>query len=132
MDILALREALAGVFGLDAESVRTEVIPLSLQQVGRQILGAVAVVEAQGSAEGRDGDTPESTLADHIPPSALSLLNGVVEEFVKEQVLQVRVLAVRSSDILEEDGADDAATTPHQGDVGLVQLPTVLFGSLRI
>lgn len=132
VDILALGEVLARELGLDAECVRTKIIPLSLQQVGWQVLGAVTIVEAQSSAEGRDRDTPESALADHVPPSALRLLDGVVEELVKEQVLQIGVLAVRPGDVLEEDRADDAAATPHQGNVGLVQLPAVLLGSLRM
>jgi len=132
VDVLALGEVGVGVFRLDAEGVGTEVVTLSLQQVGRKLLGAVAIVEAEGGAEGRSGDTPESGLADDVSPSLLGVVDGLVEEVVKQEVLQVRVLAVRVGDVLQEDGADDAATTPHQGDGWLVQLPVVLLSGLGI
>lgn len=130
VNVLALGVVLVGVLGLDAEGVGTEVVTLSLQQVGREVLGAVAVVEAEGSAEGRERDTPESRLADNISPAALSVVNGLVEEVVEQKVLEVGVVAVSVGDVLEEDGADDAATTPHEGNGGLVQLPAVLLSGL--
>lgn len=130
MDILALGEGLAGILGLDAESVGTEVVTLGLEQVGGQVLGAVTVVEGERSGEGRSGDTPQSGLADHVTPASLGVVNGLVEEVVEQQVLEVGVAAVGLGNILEEDGADDAATAPHEGNGRLVQLPLVLLGSL--
>lgn len=130
MDILALGESLAGVLGLDAESVGTEVVTLGLEQVGGQVLGAVTVVEAESSGEGRSGDTPQSGLADHVTPASLGGVNGLVEEVVEEKVLKVGVVAVGVGDILKEDGADDATTAPHEGNGRLVQLPLVLLGGL--
>lgn len=130
VDVLALGVVLVGVLGLDAEGVGTEVVTLGLQQVGREVLGAVAVVEAEGSAEGRERDTPEGGLANNVSPAALSVVDGLVEEVVEQEVLEVGVVAVSVGDVLEEDGADDAATTPHEGNGGLVQLPAVLLGSL--
>jgi hypothetical protein len=44
--------------------------------------------------------------------------------------LQVVVLPVGGGDVLEEDGADDAATAPHEGDGWFVELPLVFAGSL--
>ena len=131
MDVLALGVLLAGVLGLDAEGVGTEVVTLGLKHVGGEVLGAVTVVEGQSGAEGRGGDTPEGTLGDNVAPSVLGSVDGVVEEVVEEKVLKVRVAAVGLGDVLEEDGADDAATTPHEGDLGLLELPAVLLGSLR-
>lgn len=130
MDVLALGVLAAGVLGLDPERVRTEVVTLSLEQVRRQVLGAVAVEEAERSAEGRSGDTPESTLADDVPPAGLGLGDGLLEEVVEEQVLEVGVRAVGLGDVLKEDRADDAATTPHESNLGLLELPAVLLGSL--
>ena len=115
---------------LDAESVGTEVVALCLQHVGRQVFCAVAVVEAESGGESRCWDTPESTLADDVSPSWLCLVDGLVEEVVEEQVLEIRVVTVCRGDILQEDGTDDAASTPHQGNRGLVELPAVLLGSL--
>jgi hypothetical protein len=68
VDILALGVRLVGVFRLDPEGVGTEVVTLSLQQVGGQVLGAVTVVEAQCSAERGRGNTPQSTLGDDTVP----------------------------------------------------------------
>lgn len=65
VNILALLVCLVGVFWLDPEGVCTEVITLCLQQVGGQVLGTVTVVEAEGGAESRGGNSPESTLGDN-------------------------------------------------------------------
>lgn len=130
VNVLALGEVRVGTLGLDAEGVGTEVVTLGLQQVGGQILGAVAVVEAEGSGESRQRDTPESRLADHVAPAVLSLVNSLSEEMVEQQVLKVGVVAVSVGDVLEENGADDAATAPHQSDRRLVQLPVVLLGGI--
>lgn len=115
---------------LDVESVSTKVITLSLQQVGGQILGAVSVEPGQSSGEGRSGDTKLSSLGNGGSPAGLGLVDGLVEEGVEEQVLQVRLVAVSRGDVLEEDGSDNAATTPHEGDGRLVELPVELTGSL--
>jgi len=131
VDVLALGVLLAGVLGLDAEGVGTEVVTLGLEHVGGEVLGAVTVVEGQSGAEGRGGDTPEGTLGDNVAPAVLGGVDGVVEEVVEEKVLEVGVAAVGLGDVLEEDRADDAATTPHEGDLGLLELPAVLLGSLR-
>jgi hypothetical protein len=57
-------------------------------------------------------------------------VDSLVEEVVKEQVLEVGVGAVRLGNVLQEDGSDNAATAPHEGNLGLVQLPLVLLGGL--
>ena len=130
VDVLALLVLLVGVFGLDAEGVGTEVVTLGLQQVGGQVLGAVAIVEAESGAESGCGDTPESTLRNDVSPAGLSLVDSLVEEVVEEQVLKVGVGTVGLGDVLQEDGADNASTTPHEGNLGLVELPLVLLGGV--
>jgi hypothetical protein len=62
VDILALGVLSAGELRLDPEGVRAEVVTLCLQEVGGQVLRTVTVVEAEGGAKGRSGDTPESSL----------------------------------------------------------------------
>jgi len=57
-------------------------------------------------------------------------VDGLVEEIVVQQVLQVGVAAVCLGDILEENGADNAATAPHERDFGFVQLPVILLASI--
>lgn len=132
MNVLALGEGLAGVLGLDAEGVGTEVVTLSLQQVGGQVLGAVAIVEAEGSGEGGERDTPDSGLADNVSPAVLGIADGLGEEVVEQEVLEVGVVAVGVGDVLQEDGADNATTAPHEGNGGLVELPAVLLGGLKM
>ena len=131
VNVLVDGEVVAGVLGLDAEGVGTEVVTLGLEHVGGEVLGAVTVVEGQSGAEGGSGDTPEGTLGDNVAPAVLGGVDSVVEEVVEEEVLEVGVAAVGLGDVLEEDRADDAATTPHEGDLGLLELPAVLLGSLR-
>ena len=130
VDVLVLREVLVGVLGLNAESVGTEVVTLGLQQVGRQVLGTVTVVEAESSAEGRQRDTQDSSLADDVSPALLSVVNSVGEEAVEQKVVEVRVVTVGVGDVLEENGTDNATTTPHESDGWVVQLPAVLLSSL--
>lgn len=130
VDVLVLREVLVGVLGLDAEGVGTEVVTLGLQQVGREVLGTVTVVEAESSAEGRQRDTQDSSLADDVSPALLSVVDSVGEELVEQKVVEVRVVTVGVSDVLEENGTDNATTTPHESDGWVVQLPAVLLSSL--
>ena len=130
VDVLVLGEVLVGVLGLDAEGVGTEVVTLGLQQVGREVLGTVTVVEAEGSAEGRQRDTQDSSLADDVSPALLSVVDSVGEEAVEQKVVEVRVVTVGVGDVLEENRTDNATATPHEGDGGVVQLPAVLLSSL--
>jgi len=108
----------------------TKVIALSLEQVRRQILGTVTIEPAESGREGRGGDSEESGLGDDVAPAGLGGVDGFVEEVGEEEVLEVVVLAVGGGDVFEEDGADDAAAAPHEGDGGLVELPFVFLGSL--
>lgn len=130
MDVLSLRVLLAGELGLDLEGVGTEVVTLSLEEVGGEVLGAVAVEPAESGAEGGGWDTEESGLGDDVSPAGLRLVDGLVEEVVEEEVLEVGVAAVSSGDVLQEDGSDDASSAPHEGNGWLVELPAVLLGSL--
>jgi hypothetical protein len=57
-------------------------------------------------------------------------VDSLVEEVVEKQVLEFGVAAVRLGDVLQENGANDAATAPHERNLGLVQLPLVLLGGL--
>lgn len=130
MNVLASGVLVVGSLGLDLEGVGTEVVTLGLEKVGGEILGAVAVEPRQGSGEAGGWDSEHRGLSNNVSPAGLGLVDGLVEEVIKQQVLELGVAAVGSSDVLQEDGSDDAATAPHQGDRGLVQLPVVLAGSL--
>lgn len=130
VNVLTSLVLVVGKLGLDMEGVGTKVITLSLEEVGRQVLGAVAVEPRQSSGEGGRRDTHQGSLGDNITPAGLGLVDGLVEEVVKQQVLQFRVIAVGGGNVLEEDGANDAATTPHKGNGRLVEFPAKLLGGL--
>jgi hypothetical protein len=140
VDVLALGQRGAGVLRLHTESVGTysatlvlsvvdgwwrdtEVVTLGLQKVCRQVLGPVTVIERQGSGKGGRRDTELNTLSDSTSPARLGSVDGRLEEVVEEQVFEVRLSAVGLGDVRKEDGADDAATTPHEGNGGVVELP---------
>lgn len=130
MDVLAFWVLVAGKLWLDAESVGTKVVTLGLEKVCWEVLSPVTVKEGKGGGEARGWDSPEGTLGNDVSPTWLGVVNSLVEEVVEQQVLELWVAAVGVGNVLQEDGADDATTTPHEGDLWLVQLPAVLTGGL--
>jgi hypothetical protein len=130
VDILPLWVLLVRELWLDPESVSTEVITLGLEKVGWKVLGAVTIEPVQCGCESRGWDTEKSGLGNDVSPSWLSLVDSLVEEVVEEQVLEVGVCSVSGGDILQEDRADNASSTPHESDGWLVQLPLVFLGGL--
>ena len=76
MDVLASAKLGILLSGKDAESVGTEVVTLSLEDIGGDDLAPVSVQESKSCREGRSGDTPENGLSDDAPPAGLSLVNG--------------------------------------------------------
>lgn len=110
--------------------VGTEVISLGLEQVSGELVGSVTVVESQSRSKGRGGDTPGDSLGHGRSPRGVGLLDGVLEEVVEQQVLEVGVLSVSLGDVSKENGSDDATTSPHEGDTGVVELPAVGLGGL--
>lgn len=100
--ILTFRVLLAGILGLDSKCVSAEIVSLCLQQICWEIFGAVSIIPAESSAESGRRDTPQRSLADNVSPAILSMVDGFVEEVIKEQVLKVGVLAVRRRNIFQE------------------------------
>lgn len=99
MDILALRVVLAGIFRLDLESVGSKVISLGLKQVCGQVLGAVTVKPAEGSAESRSRYAEKRSLRDHVSPAWLSLVDSLIEEVIKKKILKRWVFPVSRCNI---------------------------------
>lgn len=130
MNVLTLLELLIGKLWLDVEGVGTKVITLSLEKVGGEVLGAVTVEPVQGSGESWGWDTESSSLSNNVSPSWLSLVDSLVEEIVKQKILKIWVGSVGVGDILQENGSDNASSTPHESNGWLVELPLVLGGSL--
>lgn len=100
---------------------------LSLEEVGGNDLAPVAIEEGKRSAEGRDRDTPDHRLCDDAPPAGLRLVDGLVEEIVEQHRLELVVLLVGGGDVTKEDGFDDATTSPHLRDTGVVEVPIELI-----
>ena len=72
------------MFWLDFEGVSSKVISLSLEEVGRKVFGAIAIVEAERSAEGRCWDAPFGSAGHDLSPACLRLVYRLVEEVVEE------------------------------------------------
>ena len=62
--------------GEDTEGMGTEVVSLSLEDVGGNDLAPVTVQEGKSCRECRSWNTPENGLSDDTPPTGLSLVNG--------------------------------------------------------
>ena len=103
MDVLALWILLARELRLDDERVGAKVVTLSLDHVRGAVLRAVPIEPCKSGGKGRSGNTPLNTLADDVSPAGLCLVDGLVEEVVKQQILEVGILAVRAGDVLQED-----------------------------
>ena len=107
MNVLVEGQLLGLLSGDDSESVGTEVVSLGLDQRSGQLLGSVTVEEGQCGGEGRNGNTPQSGLGDDSPPSGLSLLDGVLEEVIEQERLELRVLLECLGDVGQEDADID-------------------------
>jgi hypothetical protein len=125
MDIISNLVFLICELWLDLKGMCAKVISLRLQEVGWEILCSIAIEPRQRRAERRGWDAEEGGLGDDVSPAWLRLVDGFVEEVGEQQVFEIWVGAVSLGDVLEEDGTDDAAAAPHEGDGWLVELPLV-------
>lgn len=130
VDVAVLEKAGVLLTGHHTEGVGTEVITLSLEEVGGNHFTPVTIEEGKGSRESGGGNTPEASLSDDTPPSGLCFVNSLVEEVVEEQRLEVLVLLVSGSDVTKEHTLDDTSTSPHTSNASVVQGPVQLLGSL--
>ena len=76
MDVLASLKLGGLLSGADTEGVGTEVITLSLEDIGRDDLAPITVQESKSCREGGSGDTPEDGLSDDAPPAGLSFVDS--------------------------------------------------------
>eukprot|EP00754_Rhynchopus_humris_P042950 Rhum_TRINITY_DN286_c0_g1::Rhum_TRINITY_DN286_c0_g1_i1::g.658::m.658 len=107
--------------------VRTEVVTLGLQQVGRKPGGAVAVPEGEGRRQRRGRDAGLHDGGHNLAPRALALADLRLEPLVAEERLEAGVRLEGLLDLAQEGAPDDASTTPHQRDAAVVQRPAVLL-----
>lgn len=100
--ILTFRILPARMLGLDLECMGTEVISLRLQKICWEILRAVPIIPAQSCAESGRGYTPQCAFADNVSPAVLSLVDSLVEEIVEQQILELWILTICRSNVLQE------------------------------
>lgn len=122
-------QVVVGLLWNNLEGVGTKVISLGLQQVGWQVGSSVTIVEGESSGESWCWDTVLSSERHSLSPAGLGLGNGISEELVEQQVLQLWVLLEGLCDFTEEDGSDDTTTSPHEGNCWEVEVPLVLLSS---
>ena len=82
--VLTFRILLACILGLDPERMSTEIVSLRLQKICREIFRAVSIIPAESSAKGGRRYTPQRALADNVSPAILSLVDGFIEEVIKQ------------------------------------------------
>src|SRR5579859_7599990 len=87
--------------------VGSEVIPLGLQQVGRQSFAAIAVVEIQSGGKSGGGDSGLGRFGDGVAPATLSLRDRLFEIRIKHQIGQLGFLVVGLLDVAKKTAADD-------------------------
>jgi hypothetical protein len=92
MDILARGQLIRCKLRQYTESVSTKIISLSLQKSGRKSFGAISVEPAQCGAKCWTWDAQSRRLSDDITPILLGLVDGLVEEIIKQQVLQFWII----------------------------------------
>ena len=86
--------------------VRAEVVPLRLDEVGREPLAAIPVVERQRRGEAGGGHAQLDGGGDDLAPGGLAVVDGALEEVVQEEVVQLGVLVEGLLDVAQEDGAE--------------------------
>ena len=64
-------------------SMCTEVVPLRLQQIGRQSILPVTVVITQGRREAGDGQPEIDRCGNHPSPTRLGFLDGLLEKVIQ-------------------------------------------------
>src|ERR1051326_7787016 len=133
------RAALAGPVGVEELAagtvdalvrVRAEVIALGLQQIGRQTLAAVPIVERKRGGEGGNGHAGSHGHAYDTAPRWLAAIDDLMEIGVQQQVGETGIAVEGFLDLAEKSGANDAPGAPYHGDSAVVEIPVALLGSL--
>jgi len=77
-------------------------VPERLQEVGGEVGGAVAVEKGQSGAECRGGEAGSHSVGDDLPPAVLAVFQGLDEEGVEQEALEVGVLVKGLLDVPQE------------------------------
>src|SRR5690606_2723736 len=109
--------------------MRTEVVTLRLDQVGRQYGSTIAVVVRHCSGEGRHRNTVLYCVCYNITQRLLVFVSNLLEVRRQKQVRDTCIFSIGISDFLQELGADDATCTEDLRDFTVVQIPVVFVRS---
>ena len=107
--------------------VRTEVVALRLNQVGRQYRSTVAVVVGHRSGEGRNRNTVLHSVSNDVTQRLLIFVRDFFEVRSQQQVRNARIFCVGIGDFLQELRTNDAASAENLRDFAVVQVQ--LFSS---
>src|SRR5947208_118169 len=88
-------------------SVRAEIVALGLEQVGRKTFAAIRVVKGQRGAECRDRNALLCGNGNDIAPRALRAFDLAFEEFIEQQVCQLRTILEGFLDLAQKPAAND-------------------------
>ena len=112
--------------------VRAKVVALRLQEIGRQTGTTVRVIVVERRAHGRNGNAQIHGRLDDRTPGVLCLGDHLLEVGIKQQVRKLGIGVERLFDLAEEARADDAALTPDQRDLAVVQVHLYSAAAARI
>ena len=107
-------------------SMRTKVVTLCLNQVGRQNGRAVAVVVGYCSREGRNRDPVLDSVGNHVTQRLLIFIRNLLEVRCQQQVGDTGVFSIGIGDFLQELRTNDATRAEDLRDFTVVQVPVVL------
>jgi hypothetical protein len=105
-------EKLASLLVNALEGVGTEIITLSLNQVGGQTGRADTIIVGKSGGDGRGGDTRDDGGSSNASPTGKSGSDLILEEAVQEKVGKSRVGIEGILDLAQELASDNAAASP--------------------
>src|SRR5665213_1802852 len=120
-------EILAARFVHSLVRMCSEEVALRLQQIRRQTLRPIAIVERKRRRDRGSWNANLDRLNDRLAPTRLVLVQRTRKKVVQQQVCEIRFLVERSLDVAQENTADDASSAPHQRDSAHVQVPTLIL-----
>ncbi len=94
-------------------SMRTKIVTLSLDHVGGQNSGTVAVIIGNRSGEGRNRDTVLYRISNDITQRLLVVIGNLLEVRSQQQVKRSAGFWAVCGDFLQELRTDDAASTEN-------------------
>jgi hypothetical protein len=107
-------------------SVRTEVITLRLDQVGRQNGSTIAVVVRHCSGEGWNRNTVLYSIGNNVTQRLLVFVSNFLEIRCQQQISDACIFSVSIGDFLQELSTNDATCAEDLRDFAVVQIPVVL------